>query len=81
MSLEKYIDQAIGQQTEDKIGNQIAETLGVIYNGFQPAFGRIKKDAFVFTDPITRSTFFASNENEARDRLKLMRLKFESKCL
>jgi hypothetical protein len=52
-------------------GSKIAKALKVKFNGFWDAIGK-----FVFTDPLTKSTFTAMNEKEAREKLGVMRMRF-----
>jgi len=62
----------------DKKGKEIAEGLNLIYNGIQE-LGPEKGGTFVFTDPITKSTFFADTFEEAEVNLSEMRKRFSSK--
>lgn len=45
--------------------HNIAKRLGILYNGYQP---EIRK--FVFSDPLTKTTFLASNLEEAEFKLE-----------
>ncbi|MBF0556931.1 MAG: hypothetical protein HQK96_20645 [Nitrospirae bacterium] len=53
------------------IGKKIAKKLGVFLNGW---WEDLKE--FVFTDPVTESSFTARNEYEARKKLDALRVRF-----
>jgi len=59
----------------DSEGQRIAETLGVQYNGIQrkEQFGQ---DDFVFTDPVTGSSFNSGDLETAANELKITRQRF-----
>ena len=59
------------EEDESGVGAKIAKKLKLIFNGIQREIR-----AFVFTDPLTKSTFYAGNEKEAVNKLRQMRLKF-----
>jgi hypothetical protein len=61
---------------EDKEGIDIADRLGVFYNGLQEGF-QDKPDLHVFTDPETATTFLARNLEEAEHKLAMKRKEFD----
>jgi hypothetical protein len=58
-----------------KKGQSIATKLGLKFNGWQEAFEKFA-GAYVFSDPKTKSSFFATTEEEAKQNLSKMRLKY-----
>ena len=56
----------------DKIGKEIAEALGVRYEGIQQAY----PDFFMFTDPITRTTFSGRDLESASQNLQVERIAY-----
>jgi hypothetical protein len=69
----KYINKdPILVLTENNDGEQISKDLKVIYNGYWKDM-----ESYMFTDPITKSTFLAKDKNEAKHKLKQLRKSFK----
>ena len=60
--------------TDDE-GNRIAQQLGLIYNGLQEQVPP-KPSLYTFTEPTTKSSFLASNFDEAKEGAERMSRKF-----
>ena len=56
----------------DEEGNTIAQRLGLIYNGLQEQVPP-KSPLYTFTDPITKSSFLATDFEEAQEGISRMR--------
>lgn len=71
---QKYLDDHPSSKKRiDQIGQNIADKLGVIYNGKWPGY-----DFFTFTDSETGSTFVAKNLEHAEFRLHQIRKMFKT---
>lgn len=65
---------SVGAPTDEE-GNRIAQRLGLIYNGLQEQVPP-KLPLYTFTDPTTKSSFLASNLEEAQEGISQMREHF-----
>lgn len=57
------------------VGTEIAEVLNIVYNGIQYG-AHDEPKGFVFTDPLTKSSFLAGDFCETEIRLSQLRLRF-----
>ena len=74
MMFSNYYNYIVENQQMDIMGKKLADKYDIIYNGWWES----PMDKFTFTDKETKSTFLTIDEDELIDKLKSLRLDFES---